>query len=852
MSYSGKFKDKNNNLHPVTSVLYGTCDTAAATAAKVVTCSDFDTLMTGVTIRVKFANVNTAASPTVNINSTGAKSVYRFGSTDPVDGNSWNAGEVVELVYDGTSFFMTGADDIAAKQNATDNSLQTTDKTVVGAINEHEGDIGSLKSGLTNLDNEVNGDATTYPYADVITIPDAVPANLADCKVKIEPIQDLHGYANPWVGGASKNKLPLVLADLKTANTDGTWNDNVYTVNNGTFTVNTDDGGNVTSIKANGTFNANSFIIIEKGNLQKYNGMILNGCPSGGSGSTYNIKVQKATGDYAVYATDTGNGYTLPDSITSDNAIVFISINGGYNAQNLMFYPMIRLSTETDTAFAPYTNICPITGYTEASVQRDGKNWFDVGNSINDWIATNMDGAKISSSSISSKVTATISRATGSVKVTNYDTTNWLWMSKELKFQKNTSYKLRNISGIPMKIFGFNSLDAYTIGTQIVPTDGVYNSGDYDYWITSFFPNNLQFENAMIVLATETDATFEPYQGKTYTLALGDTIYGGTVDFDSGVMTAKYVSKTFDENVVLTVGTSQSSGLRYADIVYSQNDMGAKRVSDNYMICSSYAKIDSSDTPTYGTFRVYSDSVAFLDEDFVDVASAKAKLNGVQLVYELATPLTIQLTPQQIQLLKGTNTLTASTGDISVTVNGVSGSIGAMQEQVNGLAEDVALKQNATDNSLETEAKTIVGAINEHEGDIGTLKSGLTNLSKGYFKASVTSGKWYKIADMTASTWIIHSGIIAIGGVLLKKFTFRYDATNHTFNNNFTKLESITGLPGYMAMKFGDNAVTLYYKAGQIGTATYSVLTDGEEGAVNYYNFVETDLTDADMDLIES
>lgn len=150
MSYSGKFKDKNNNLHPVTSVLYGTCDTAAATAAKVVTCTDFDTLMTGVTIRVKFANANTAASPTVNINSTGAKSVYRFGSTAPVDGNSWNAGEVVELVYDGTSFFMTGADDIAAKQNATDNSLQTTDKTVVGAINEHEGDIGSLRSGLTD------------------------------------------------------------------------------------------------------------------------------------------------------------------------------------------------------------------------------------------------------------------------------------------------------------------------------------------------------------------------------------------------------------------------------------------------------------------------------------------------------------------------------------------------------------------------------------------------------------------------------------------------------------------------------------------------------------------------------
>lgn len=40
------------------------------------------------------------------------------------------------------------------KQDKTDNSLQTTDKTVVGAINEHEGDIGSLRSGLTNLTND--------------------------------------------------------------------------------------------------------------------------------------------------------------------------------------------------------------------------------------------------------------------------------------------------------------------------------------------------------------------------------------------------------------------------------------------------------------------------------------------------------------------------------------------------------------------------------------------------------------------------------------------------------------------------------------------------------------------------
>ena len=98
-------------------------------------------------------------------------------------------------------------DALALKQNATDNSLDTDAKTIVGAINEHEGDVNQLKSGLATLDTEVNGDAVEYPYADVITIEDAIPANLADCTVKIEPVQDLHGYDKPWVGGANTNKL---------------------------------------------------------------------------------------------------------------------------------------------------------------------------------------------------------------------------------------------------------------------------------------------------------------------------------------------------------------------------------------------------------------------------------------------------------------------------------------------------------------------------------------------------------------------------------------------------------------------------------------------------------------------
>lgn len=56
---------------------YGTCSTDAAIAAKVVSLSNF-TLVTGSRIIVKFTVTNTAASPTLNVNSTGAKAIkYR-------------------------------------------------------------------------------------------------------------------------------------------------------------------------------------------------------------------------------------------------------------------------------------------------------------------------------------------------------------------------------------------------------------------------------------------------------------------------------------------------------------------------------------------------------------------------------------------------------------------------------------------------------------------------------------------------------------------------------------------------------------------------------------------------------
>ena len=91
---------------------FGTCSTAGATAAKTVTLDDSMsfTLEKGACVLVKFTNSNTASNPTLAVNGTTAKSIYRYGSTAPgtTAKTSWQNGSVVRLVYDGSAWQIVG------------------------------------------------------------------------------------------------------------------------------------------------------------------------------------------------------------------------------------------------------------------------------------------------------------------------------------------------------------------------------------------------------------------------------------------------------------------------------------------------------------------------------------------------------------------------------------------------------------------------------------------------------------------------------------------------------------------------------------------------------------------------
>lgn len=82
---------------------YFVCDTANGTPAKVITAAGYE-LFQGGSIKVKFTNRNTALSATLNINGKGDKALY-YGGKPVSNSNSWDNGEVVDIYYDGTSYY---------------------------------------------------------------------------------------------------------------------------------------------------------------------------------------------------------------------------------------------------------------------------------------------------------------------------------------------------------------------------------------------------------------------------------------------------------------------------------------------------------------------------------------------------------------------------------------------------------------------------------------------------------------------------------------------------------------------------------------------------------------------------
>lgn len=101
-------------------MLYATCSTGASTAAKVATlASGTLTLTSGATVSVTFTYANTAADATLNIASTGAKTIRAAGANLTATSEyNWTAGATVIFIYDGTYWQMDGTASLLKANNA--------------------------------------------------------------------------------------------------------------------------------------------------------------------------------------------------------------------------------------------------------------------------------------------------------------------------------------------------------------------------------------------------------------------------------------------------------------------------------------------------------------------------------------------------------------------------------------------------------------------------------------------------------------------------------------------------------------------------------------------------------------
>ena len=109
---------------------YLECSTAAATAAKVVSLEDY-VLNTGSSIYIKFTNQNTADAPTLNINGTGAKSIY-YKNTRVLD-NGLTNNIIYHMIYDGTNWVIVNDIDDTIPSGSSSTGASTSAK--VASIN---------------------------------------------------------------------------------------------------------------------------------------------------------------------------------------------------------------------------------------------------------------------------------------------------------------------------------------------------------------------------------------------------------------------------------------------------------------------------------------------------------------------------------------------------------------------------------------------------------------------------------------------------------------------------------------------------------------------------------------------
>lgn len=194
---------------------------------------------------------------------------------------------------------------------------------------------------------------------------------------------------------------------------------------------------------------------------------------------------------------------------------------------------------------------------------------------------------------------------------------------------------------------------------------------------------NLQITGQNIINTSE----YNP-ASQTITLPFGQTVYGGTLDWTTGVLTVdKIVIKANSDTTIgcYGVGFYYTSLTRFyinlknelenpADVLKENavSNQFKLRTNEPHSKTANLFDIEAIGTVNaYISFNIENTLVGLDAGDSKDVAVQKLKLylstNPFSFCVVVDDPQTIQLTPQEILALSGTNTIYADTGDVTVS-----------------------------------------------------------------------------------------------------------------------------------------------------------------------------------------
>lgn len=223
-------------------------------------------------------------------------------------------------------------------------------------------------------------------------------------------------------------------------------------------------------------------------------------------------------------------------------------------------------------------------------------------------------------------------------------------VTSDIKGKRIALYKNGDL--IKVGTFGTKSV------TATMPT--FTDSDTLRLYLQDYTADAVAITGAQLELGT-TATPYEPYTATTTTVNLGRTVYGGTLDVVSGVLTV--------DRAMVDMG---SLNWAYYNNRFDARPSGVKVATGWNQIKAiasalGQATILPNETANDGCFGIYNGVLYVRYNSATTVAAFKTAMSGVQLVYELATPQTYTLTGQEVSTLLGDNNVWADSGDVEIT-----------------------------------------------------------------------------------------------------------------------------------------------------------------------------------------